>query len=73
MSKQEQDDNNEIIKSVYIPDEDLYGTIIQEGLYYSLIEYYDNGVGYRIEVDNDDYIVIDEFGIEYIDETEENL
>jgi hypothetical protein len=73
MSKQE---NNEelpdlTVSYVYIPDEDIYGTLIAQNSYYSIVEYFDNGVGYRIEVDNEDYIVVDEFGISYIDETEE--
>jgi hypothetical protein len=74
MSKHEQEqDPEDTIKYVYIPDEDLYGTIINEGLYYSIIEYFDNGVGYRIEVDNEDYIVVDEFGIGYINEEDDYL
>ena len=57
---------------VYIPDEDIYGTLVAQNTYYSMVEYYDNGVGYHIQVDNDDYIVVDEFGIGYIDDTYEN-
>jgi hypothetical protein len=59
------------VSYVYIPDEDIYGTLIAQNTYYSIVEYYDNGVGYHIEVDNDDYIVVDEFGIGYVDETED--
>ena len=57
---------------VYIPDEDIYGTLVAQNTYYSMVEYYDNGVGYHIQVDNDDYIIVDEFGIGYIDEAYEN-
>ena len=57
---------------VYLPDEDLYGTLVAHNTYYSIVQYYDNGVGYNIEVDNDDYIIVDEFGIGYIDETYEH-
>jgi hypothetical protein len=56
---------------VYIPHEDIYGTLVVQNSYYSIVEYYDNGVGYHIEVDNDDFIIVDEFGISYIDDTEE--
>jgi hypothetical protein len=73
MSKQE---NNEelpenTVSYVYIPDEDIYGTLVAQNRYYSIVEYFDNGVGYHIEVDNEDFIIVDEFGIIYIDETEE--
>jgi hypothetical protein len=73
MSKQE---NNEelpdlTVTYVYIPDEDIYGTLIAQNSYYSIVEYFDNGVGYRIEVDNEDFFVVDEFGISYIEETED--
>jgi len=57
---------------VYIPDEDIYGTLVAQNTYYSMVEYYDNGVGYHIQVDNDDYIIVDEFGIGYIDENYKN-
>jgi hypothetical protein len=56
---------------VYIPDEDIYGTLIAQNSYYSIVEYFDNGVGYHIEVDNDDFIIVDEFGISYVDDIEE--
>lgn len=73
MSKQEE--NEELpdltVSYVYIPDEDIYGTLIAQNSYYSIVEYFDNGVGYRIEVDNEDFIVVDEFGLTYIDDTEE--
>jgi hypothetical protein len=73
MSKQE--DNEELpdltVSYVYIPDEDLYGTLIAQNNYYSIVEYFDNGIGYHIEVDNEDFIVVDEFGISYIEETED--
>lgn len=74
MSKQEPDQNPEdTIKYVYIPEEDIYGTIVQEGLYYSIVEYFDNGVGYKIELDNEDFDIVDEFGIGYIDEEDDYL
>ena len=75
MSKHEEHDQDpeDTIKYVYLPDDDLYGTVIHEGLYYSIIEYFDNGIGYRIDVDNDDYIVVEEFGIGYINEEDDYL
>ena len=60
------------IKYVYVPDEGVYGTVIREGAWSSLIQFYENGIQYNLEMSNDDFIVIDEIGIGYIDETEEN-
>ena len=53
---------------VYIPYEGVYGTIINHGAWASLIEYYDNGLRYTIEVPNDEFNIIDEIGIGYIGE-----
>ena len=78
MSKQENNEENQevsedTIKYVYLPDEGVYVTIISENLWYSIIEYYDLGIKYNIEVDNNDFIVLDEIGIGYLDEKDENL
>jgi hypothetical protein len=75
MSKQEKDEEmpeNSTIY-VYIPDEEAYGTVIRQGAYSSLIEFYDGGVGYTIELPNDEFNIIDEIGVGYIDETGEYL
>jgi hypothetical protein len=61
------------IEYVYIPDEGVYGTIINYGAWTSLVEYYDDGIKYTIDIPNDEYIVIDEIGIGYINETEEGI
>jgi hypothetical protein len=78
MNKQEDNEENlelteDTIKYVYIPDDDVYGTIITENLSYSVVEYYESGVKYRIEIDNDDFILLDEIGIGYINEKDEYL
>jgi hypothetical protein len=53
---------------VYIPDEGVYGTVITHGAWASMIEYFDGGVGYTIEVPNDEFIEVDEIGIGYMSE-----
>jgi len=67
----------EIIEYVYLPDEGVYGTIIRYGAWSSLIEYFEGGIGYTVEVANDEYITVDEIGIGYLDdedlEEEDNL
>jgi hypothetical protein len=61
------------IEYVYIPDEGVYGTVVKYGVWSSIIEYYDGGIKYTIDIPNDEYIVIDEIGIGYINETEEGI
>lgn len=67
MAKKDEHENT--IEYVYIPDEGIYGTIAKYGAWSSLIEYYDGGIKYTVEIPNDEYIVIDEIGVGYIDET----
>jgi hypothetical protein len=62
--------HEETIVYVYVPDEGVYGTIISQGAWVSLIQYYEDGIEYKIEMSNDEFIVIDEIGIGY--ETGEN-
>lgn len=57
---------------VYIPDEGLNGFLIREGAYMSTVQYFDNGVGYIVDMANDEFIIVDEIGIGYIDEEDEN-
>lgn len=54
---------------VYIPEEGIYGTIKSYGAWVSLIEYYDTGIKYSIEIPNDEFRIVDEIGVGYIDET----
>jgi hypothetical protein len=76
MSKHEENEETnpeKIITYVYIPDEDIYGIIVREGAYASVVQYFERGIGYLIEISNDEYIVVDEIGIGHLDEMEENL
>ena len=66
-------DAEETIEYVYIPDEGLYGTVIRYGAWSSMIEYYDGGIKYTVEVPNDEYIVIDEIGVGYLEESSEGI
>ena len=72
MNKQDPEEDNaeSSITFVYLPDEDVYGTIKSHGAWASLIEYNENGVQYVIEVSNDDFIEVNEIGIGYIGEEE---
>ena len=77
MSKyNEEDDFNygEAIETyVYLPDEGVYGTIVRYGAWASMINYYDGGVSYTVEVLNDEFIVVDEIGVGYITEDHEGI
>ena len=65
MDQDEFDNNAEI---VYLPDDDIYGTIIKRGAFSSTVEYYDMGVKYTVEMPNDEFVEVDDEGIEYLDE-----
>jgi len=67
-SEEEEDLNEGTVTYVYIPDEGIYGTIISHGAWASMIEYFDGGVGYVVEVPNDEFIEVNEIGIGYISE-----
>ena len=54
--------NEEVDLYVYIPDEGVYGTIISRGAWASIIEFYDAGVKYIVEIPNDEFIDVNEIG-----------
>jgi hypothetical protein len=72
MSNSEDEDLKDSAVFVYLPYEGVYATIVRHGAWSSLVEYYDNGIGYTIEIPNDEFVVIDD-GTGYIDETGEDL
>lgn len=67
-NSEEEDLAEETVVYVYIPDEGVYGTVVSHGAWASMIEYFDNGVGYMIEVPNDEFIEVNEIGIGYLNE-----
>jgi len=67
-NSEEEDLSEETVTYVYIPDEGVYGTIVSQGAWASMIEYFDGGVGYTIEVPNDEFIEVNEIGIGYLNE-----
>jgi nucleoside-triphosphatase THEP1 len=69
----EENHNEETITYVYLPDDGIYGVISQHGAYASLVEYHEDGIKYITEVNNEDFIIIDEIGVGYLDETGDNL
>ena len=67
-NSEEEDLAEDTITYVYLPDDGIYGTIVTHGAWASMIEYFDGGVGYIIEVPNDEFIEVNEIGIGYINE-----
>lgn len=53
---------------VRIEPEGVYGIILQEGAYYSLVAYTKNEIEYEAFVENDDLTVLYETGLEYEEE-----
>jgi hypothetical protein len=64
--------NEERVEYVYLPDEGVYGTILRYGAWASLIEYYDMGIKYTVEIPNEDFIEVDEIGVGYLEENGED-
>jgi hypothetical protein len=58
---------------VYIPDEGVNGFLISQGAYSSTVQYFIDGVGYIVDIPNDEFIVVDEIGVGHIDETDDIL
>ena len=79
MSKQgpeeEEDLFDRTLTYVYIPSENVYGSVIRHGVYTSVVEYHHDGVGYQVELENDEFDVIQEVPMGIIGhiEEEENL
>jgi hypothetical protein len=82
MSEQESNESKKVKNSghqndpvvyVYIPDEGVNGFLISQGAYSSTVQYFIEGVGYIVDMPNDEFIVVDEIGVGYIDETDDNL
>lgn len=74
MSKQENnEEENKTITYVFIPDEGVNGVLVKEGAYASTVEYSIDGIQYIIEIPNDEFIVVEEISIGYINEEDENL
>jgi hypothetical protein len=67
MSKQDpkEEMHEQTITYVFVPDDGVYGTIISQGAWASMIKYYEDGIEYTVELANDEFIVIDEIGIGY--------
>ena len=82
MNEQESNENkkaksyghqNDPVVYVYIPDEGVNGFLINQGAYSSTVQYFIEGVGYIVDIPNDEFIVVDEIGVGHIDEMDDNL
>lgn len=59
------------VQIIWIISESVYGNIVQEGLYASLVRYQKDGIDYKVYLENDDFIVMDELGFDHIEEDDE--
>ncbi len=39
---------------VYLPDEGVLGIIVTEGAYFSMVQYYKDGISYEVAIDNEE-------------------
>jgi len=53
---------------VYIYEENCLGKIISHGAYASLVRYFKDGIEYDIDMLNEEFEILQEFGIGYIKE-----
>ena len=58
---------------VHLPYENVYGSVVSQGIWSSVVEYNKDGIGYRIEVPNDEFDVVQEIDLSYFIEKDENL
>ena len=66
-------EDEDVVTYIFIPDVGFYGTVISLGAWASIVEYYEDGFSYTLELPNDEFIVINEIGVGYLDETEGDL
>ena len=53
---------------VYIIDESCFGTVVSHGAFASKINYMKDGIEYEIDLPNEDFYVVDEIGIQQMEE-----
>lgn len=50
---------------VWIPEEKVYGILINYGAYYSTVVYSVGGITYEVVMDNDEFEYFGDYGIDY--------
>ena len=53
---------------VYIFEENCFGTLVSYGAYTSRINYKKNGIEYELDLFNDEFEIVEDSGIQYIEE-----
>lgn len=53
---------------VYLYDEKVYGEIVSEGIYASLVHYIKDGFEYKVTLLNEDFEIVEQVNIEEIEE-----
>lgn len=73
MSKHSEENYENVETYVFLQHEGVYGTIVSYGAWASLINYFEDGISYTIEVPNDEFEIVDEMGIGYYGEEQEGV
>jgi len=53
---------------VYVIDEHCFGRLISPGAHASKIHYINNGIEYEVDLLNEDFYIVQEVGIQHIEE-----
>lgn len=61
-------ESSEKYQIVWLHEEQVYGVIIQELVYFALIKYSKDGIEYQSYFEDGDYTVLDEIGFMHIEE-----
>lgn len=57
---------------VWIHEEQVYGTILSEGAFVSLIRYSKDGMEYEVYLENEEFTLMEEIGFKHIEEGDED-
>ncbi len=53
---------------IFIPDEEVFGTIEQYGAFVSLVKYEKDGIDYEIFLENEEFVIVNELLFEHFEE-----
>ena len=53
---------------IYLPDEEVFGTVEQYGAFVSLVKYEKDGIEYEVFLENEEFVVVNELLFEHFEE-----
>jgi len=69
MATVEYDDRYRI---VWIHEEQVYGVLVSEGAFASLVKYSKDGIEYKVYLENEEFTLMQEIGFKHIEEDDED-